>query len=1220
MKKFPLWLVIVWLALAALGIVWLILSVAVHLRPLLQWGISLALWAGTGVWLIIYVITHPRKKKAVKSFISGNQQVFQRINKETDEAMTRYLGAVTRKGMFKKNVMYERPWFLAMGAKKAGKTSLLRGSGLSFPLSYPSEKDGLQLEGADQACWYFGNDSVWIDTPGAYMNDENRDSWQSLVASLLRVRPENPVDGIALVVNAYEVLASDDRGVKDMAKNLRSRIDDLIATWGIEFPVYLIFNHSDEIPGFGEYFGDQHSRSQDHIFGATLSEDQDKTMPRLAFAEEFRLLSKSLTDVRLDKLSKEREEARRRMICRFVIHFEGMQEKLGAFVSELFKPSNYEGKPIFRGFYFTSCTVKRSEEESQNASSFDAGMTIAAHPLNPKQMLSMQPRTAPAATPKKAEVQSIFVLPLFREIMVRGKGLVKATQKRSRKELLSHYVITLAVLMAAALALAFMYSGQRAAKSFDESIKSELSTLRPDNATLLDQYRELEVIGKNVTRLQHYQDKGAPLAMRVCGFYRGKEFLDELNKLYFDAMRRLIVVPAVKYLEYKIWEVAQDYAALGGDQYNDLYASLKVYLSMSEAMSDHPKDIDTTFLRGAILEAVRQSLVAQYRQQRLPEQVETIIQENMGMYLLYLRRQKFPLIQENQKLVGAAREKLKRLPDAQTLYETVISRCIDQAPRISLDQILSRKEEGILKSDRQVSALYTQEGWDKFISDGISQTSKDPFKLDWVLGLSPDQFNDAGVDTKKLYNDMIADYLQDFRTQWLAFLSSVHTEPFGDLSRCSRILQKLTADKSELATVLEAVSNFTVMKKESMADQAGASVLDAAAKLGVAKKQIKKFDAMADKAEAAGASFNIGVKSPFDELNTTFDPLRTFTHSTGGALAGYEGYRDKIKTLVEKLSVIEAQGDEQAIVIFNGKDEDPLLSGWKYTQTQVANMPEALGKAMRGIMVPPLEFTGAAASKVLTKTLNGRWHNEIIKHYTSRFSGRYPFASRGEDASFTDVMDFFRGSTGIFWGFYERVLSPFVVKTASGWMVRSVGSLKLNFNPKLASSLNAAERVRDIFFKPDGTLRTLSITVSPMASNKYSAKLVVNGQTFDLSPGGRSVQVSWPVETQPLGAALKIFTSQDFSEDISFGGPWGLMKLVQAARVNKLNTSTFNAKWQVTVQNTYAINQDYKIQVSGADHPFGDPVFTQFDCPTDLLLPDAPLPGAPAPGASAGPN
>jgi type VI protein secretion system component VasK len=422
-------------------------------------------------------------------------------------------------------------------------------------------------------------------------------------------------------------------------------------------------------------------------------------------------------------------------------------------------------------------------------------------------------------------------------------------------------------------------------------------------------------------------------------------------------------------------------------------------------------------------------------------------------------------------------------------------------------------------------------------------------------------------------------------------------------------MQILVSDKSELSVLLETVSNYTIMKKDNMAEKAGASALEAAAGLKATKGLAKKAEGVIDKAETM-SSFSLGIRSPFDDLAATFDPLRNFARSTGGALSGYEGYRDKIKTLVEKLNVLASQGDDYAIVVFNGKDDDPLLSGWKFSQTALSNMPEELGKAMHGILLAPLDYTGAAASKVLTKTLNARWHNEIVKIYTSRFSGRYPFSSRGEDASFTDVMDFFRGSTGTFWGFYDRVLSPFVVKTSAGWMVRQVGSLKLNFNRKLAPSLTSAERIRDIFFKPDGTLRSMGITITPMASNKNNAKLEVNGQTFELFPGGKSILVNWPVDTRPLGASLKIFTSADFSEDITYPGAWGLMKLVQAARVNKLNAGVFSAKWQVTVQNMYVVNQDFRIQVSGSDHPFGDPMFQQFDCPTDLIIADAPAEAA----------
>jgi len=324
------------------------------------------------------------KKKARKpaAFVD-NMAVYQRISRETQEAVGRYLGAVTRKGLLKGSALYERPWFLLLGPRKSGKTSLVRGSGLYCPMRYPSEKDGLQVEGADQVTWYFANEAVMIDTPGSLSQETGKDEWQALVASLQKARPDKPVDGIAVVVNAQEVLNADEGKIKELARTLRGRIDEVIAWWGIEFPVYLIFNHIDKVPGFKEYFGDQLTRAQDQIFGATVSQEQQKVLPRLAFAEEFSLLARSLTDLRLDKLYKERGDSAKRLICRFVIHFEGIQEKLGALVSELFKPSSYEGKPLFRGFYFTSCYEPQVEDRPSPVSSApDMSMTIANHPLN----------------------------------------------------------------------------------------------------------------------------------------------------------------------------------------------------------------------------------------------------------------------------------------------------------------------------------------------------------------------------------------------------------------------------------------------------------------------------------------------------------------------------------------------------------------------------------------------------------------------------------------------------------------------------------------------------------------------------------------------------------------------------------------------------------------------------------------------------------------------
>jgi type VI protein secretion system component VasK len=112
--------------------------------------------------------------------------------------------------------------------------------------------------------------------------------------------------------------------------------------------------------------------------------------------------------------------------------------------------------------------------------------------------------------------------------------------------------------------------------------------------------------------------------------------------------------------------------------------------------------------------------------------------------------------------------------------------------------------------------------------------------------------------------------------------------------------------------------------------------------------------------------------------------------------------------------------------------------------------------------------------------------------------------------------------------------------------------------------------------------------------------LEVNGQKAELKPGGQSTQIKWPIESPSQGAVLKAFVSEDFTQEIQCKGRWGLMRLVQKARINTLNRNTFDATWEMNVQNMYTAYVTIRIQVSGDDHPFCEPVFSKFNCPTNL--------------------
>ncbi len=1195
MKKRTKRAMLFWAALALLGILVVVGGILLPIASWLVWSISSILWASTGIWIIVHFLFSSKENRRASHSFTGNQVVFQRMTKECNQALDRYLSSVKRRGILQNSALYERPWFLLAGPQHSGKTMLLRGSGLHFPVRYPSERDGMVVEGSNRILWNFGNDAVWIDSPGALMEESSKDEWQATIAALAKVRKQRPVDGMTLVIGAPDVINTNPAGIKEQAKQLRNRIDELIASWGIEFPVYLVFSRMDEVPGFLDYFSNKSGKWHEQVFGSTLSDDQQQILPRHAFTQEFQLLCSSLSDYRLGILSMEKNASRRRLVCRFAIHFEGMQEKLADFVSELFKPSDYEGKPIFRGFYFSSCKeIEIDSGEKYTEQKVDIGNTIINHPLNPNRV-NTTGGAVPSKSKSKTNLRTFFVAPLFNKIMVTGGSFVKHTQKRSRKEMIRHYGIAAAILSIAIGISAFMFSAHNNANALLEDIRGEVASGVDKDGTIMDAYRYMGKLGQAMAKLQRIKDKGTPVGMGM-GFYKGDTVLKKLKEEYVTLTKKLIIGPSSRVIEYAIRENTNRLGELSADEYTDLYRSLKAYLSISEAMSDHYDDIDTAFLRPVLLNGVKKYIVSKQNISRLPADVEAGIHRSMGMYLSYLKKRQFPLMQQNQRIVSDARRRLMRIPDARNLYQTVANRLMQEVPAMSLDDILQRSEEGILKSDQTISMLYTQDGYSQYVNGAILQASKNPFKIDWVIGMNPQEVPSSFLDPSKLRADMIDAYFDDYRKQWLSFLGSVHMEPFGDLARSKRILQKMMADQSELLVLLETVETHTVVKMENEMAGKGKDLLDKASSF----KKTKKAAARAQKLSRFAP---LGRKTPDTEVTQAFESFRTFVRSTGGSLGGFEGYRDRIMTLVESISSIEEQGPDAAIATFNGSDEDPLLQAWKYVNNALAGMSEELQTACRPILLTPVENTGIAASRVLTQHLNKRWQDEVILPFTNRLSGQYPFSTRGEEASFSDVMDFFRPHTGTIWGFFERVLKPYFVKNGKSWTIKDVGSVSIDFEPDIIGCLLQAERIRNIFFKGDGTLRTMNITISPQAGNRYPATLLIGEQNYELSPGGGSVHLKWPVPGVTQNAILRVHVSDDFSQDIRQPGDWGFMRLLDNARINKMSGSTFSAKWQTDVQNINVIFLSYRIQVSGSDNPFSDPVFLEFKCPENLTRP-----------------
>ena len=613
---------------------------------------------------------------------------------------------------------------------------------------------------------------------------------------------------------------------------------------------------------------------------------------------------------------------------------------------------------------------------------------------------------------------------------------------------------------------------------------------------------------------------------------------------------------------------------------------------MSEAVFGKSDLIDTAAIHPVLYESLKNVLLSARRETRFSENIEIVLDNNISLYLSFLKNGEYKAIQEDQHLTANARKRLCRLPNAEVIYKSVIDRLSADAKEMTLDEILGRSGAGILRSEGVISMLYTQEGWDNYVSSALKEESKNPYRIDWVLGTSQGQISEDAVDSKELYQGMVNAYFEDVKNKWFLFISSVTMEPFGDLERSGRLLRKLCTEDSELVKLLKRVLEMAQIKT-SKEIKAPAALSKALAKK---TQKLKKLGIQPDSL--------IARTRGMDYLNELLEPFRIFVNSGQGAMGGLEGYRDKLLTLSEKLSGIQQLEGDNVVALFNGKESDPLFGAWTFIKNELAAMPEELAFALGKVLLPPVDYTAKAVAGALDKQLNTLWNADVVTIVGNRLVGRYPFSKKEEEASFEDVMNFFRPSTGIFWGFFERRLSPFCFKSNGQWQVRKIGTVEIQINPQLIKTLERAEKIKDIFFQSDGTLRIHKLSIAPVETNKNQAVLNIGDWEFTLAAGdkGGAAKFNWPIEAKSKDVLLKVYANESVVKEFKYTGNWGLMRLFEDARITIINQSTFNAKWKINVQNVYMLQFKMKVTVAASDNPFSEQLFSGFDCPLKITV------------------
>ncbi|HSU24910.1 MAG TPA: type VI secretion protein IcmF/TssM N-terminal domain-containing protein, partial [Pyrinomonadaceae bacterium] len=345
---------------------------------------------------------------------SGN---YQDLPSGTEEVV-KFLQTSNLGGSNGKDAIYALPWYIVAGTPKSGKSSLVLGSNLNFQ-TLPSQRQSEQkmIRPTRNIDWRVTSDAVFVDTAGRYQTEGgDADEWNSMLETIKKYRSNRPIDGMLLVADTEKILNSDERQIEELAKVMRTRLDEAMQRLKVRFPVYLIFTHADAIEGFRDSFSTSKKEGETLVWGATIPLEQTENAHSL-FDEEYGLLQSSIMKRRLMRLSAPFPPVRQLRIFNFPLHFGSARRKLGAFVSALFRPNPFSENPFLRGYYFTSVPANRGQQAQGD-------------------------KTMSGAAPQMVG-QTFFTEKFFRDVVLRDKDLVATFQQQRQKPPVLGWLLTL---------------------------------------------------------------------------------------------------------------------------------------------------------------------------------------------------------------------------------------------------------------------------------------------------------------------------------------------------------------------------------------------------------------------------------------------------------------------------------------------------------------------------------------------------------------------------------------------------------------------------------------------------------------------------------------------------------------------------------------------------------------------------------------------------------
>lgn len=633
--------------------------------------------------------------------------------------------------------LYSLPWYVIIGPPGAGKTTALRHSGLEFP----GMGGGLRGAAGTRNCdWWISNEAILLDTAGRWaVQADDHEEWLSFLGLLRRFRSEKPLNGLIVAVSIDQLLQSGEEQIEDLAKKLRSRVDEVITQLRMVLPVYLMLTKADLLGGFVEFFYEMRVSERQQVLGATLQSSPTGSCGQVVL-NEFDLLLRSVERRMIERLASERHPVLRQKIYQFPLEMASLREPLAQLVDVLFQHNPFQESPTFRGFYLTSGT-----QEGRPLDRVISGMA---------QAFGIVARVAVAPAP---EPKSYFVSELFRKVMFPDRTLASRTERQLRRQRMMRLGVGLASIVIAALLLfpgAVSFAANlKWLKTVSHDVERARGLKWRDGEALPPKLVKLDPVKDDLERLQLWQEKGHPPHMGW-GMYTGDAIEPALLYSYETAMNAGFRAPTQEYLEQRL----KGLVGAGNvelSRYSEAYDLLKLYL-----MTSLPERLDLDWATPPLQRAWEQAYEG-----RAGGSTE-IMKGHLHLYLGLMKQGRVRSWEADQDLVTRSRKVLSDVPDIDRLFELVVKPANEQYQPLVHSDIFYGTVARFVKSEKSVKVpgAYSRRGWTS-VQAQLGELEKTLEAESWVLGTATHKREDIEANIHALK----AKYFESYLVAWRRF-------------------------------------------------------------------------------------------------------------------------------------------------------------------------------------------------------------------------------------------------------------------------------------------------------------------------------------------------------------------------------------------------------------------------------------------------------------------